>query len=91
MLQVGSKVYTTLDYNKVDMSKEHSNLFILDGTTIAYKVILKECTFWSKIKLTPAISCAILARLVRKIKGQGSEIEKDLMRFYYKEEVRIRG
>ena len=96
---IGSgKILTPLDVKHL-RDYDYKGFRYVDGvyevnrtTQLVQLVKLRKATFSDKVKLLPAIGAAILARIVRKIKGKkGTELEKDLMRFYYQEEVKVRG
>ena len=57
-----------------------------------HTIKLRKPTLLDKIRLIPAVGAAILARIVRKTRNRkGTELEKSLMRFYYEQEVKVRG
>lgn len=77
-------------------AEENYHSYIYLGENPYYRYIepvkLKPYTTSNKIQLIPAILAAKMARLVRKIRNRKcTELENKLMRFYYEEEVRVRG
>ena len=85
------EVITPLDIAYSKWVHLHDNGLELLGNSIV-EIKLKPYTVLNKFKLIPAICAAKLARAVRKITGKKcTSLENKLMKFYYQEEVKVRG
>lgn len=75
------------------VSKDYNEVVELNKMSCSVRPIkLKPYTLGRKFRLIPAILAAKLARLVRKIRNRKcTDLENSLMRFYYEQEVKVRG
>lgn len=94
----GKDIITPVDLEYIEYSGESVTVHYKDswhtfvGIQDLKPVKLKPYTTLNKIQLIPAILAAKMARLVRKVKNRKcTELENKLMRYYYEEEVRVRG
>lgn len=85
---LGNDVITPAD----DESVYRFVKYLSDNSEFYRPIKLKPYTLGRKFRLIPAILAAKLARLVRKTRNKkGTILETSLMKFYYEEEVRVRG